>query len=200
MIIIGSGGHALCIISILRKLNKDMYIIDDNRLVGELIGGVKVIGNLKDHKKEDDEYIIAIGDNTERKKISHQFNMVRWGNAIDPSAIVDTTVSMGTGTVVMPGAVIQPYSIIGNHVIVNTNSCIDHECVIDNYSHIAPSVTLCGKVYVGECTCIYTHSTVIPNLTIGSNVVIGAHSNVIRNVPDYSHGYGNPFKIVKNRK
>ena len=38
----------------------------------------------------------------------------------------------------------------------------------------------------------------MPNVKIGSNVVIGAGSVVTRDIPDGVVAYGNPCKVIKN--
>lgn len=191
MIIIGSGGHVSVVIDILRKQNKDVVIIDDNRQVGDSVYGIPIV----DNTREDCEYVVAVGDNLTRKQIVNRFPNVKWGNVIDPSAIISPSVKLGTGNVICAGAVIQPYTVIGNHNIINTKSSVDHECSIGDFSHLAPGTTLCGNVNVGSNSFIGAGSTIIQKIRVGCNVVVGSHSNVIRDILDNTMGFGNPFKV-----
>lgn len=54
-----------------------------------------------------------------------------------------------------------------------------------------------GAIYVGDDTWIGTGVTIHPGITIGKNCIIGAMSNVTKNVPDNSLAYGNPINIVR---
>ena len=99
----------------------------------------------------------------------------------------------------MPGAIINADAVIGKHCIVNTAASIDHECVIDDYCHIAPHVTLCGQVHVGEGTLIGAGASVIPCVSIGKWCTIGAGSAVVENVLDSATVVGVPAKLLKIR-
>jgi len=48
---------------------------------------------------------------------------------ISPDAIVDQSVTIGEGTVVIPGVVINVDVFIGKNCIINTKSSIDHDCI-----------------------------------------------------------------------
>ena len=50
----------------------------------------------------------------------------------------------------------------------------------------SPSVTMCGLA-----------ETVLPGVTIGNNVVVGAGSVVSKDVPDNAVVVGNPAKIIR---
>ena len=72
---------------------------------------------------------------------------------------------------------------IGSHSSIYSNSTIDGK-------H--------GRVVIGENAKIGTHSTVMPGVTIGKNVTIGAYSFVNKNIPDGVLAYGCPAKVVNN--
>jgi serine O-acetyltransferase len=70
--------------------------------------------------------------------------------------------------------------------------------------HIFPHVTLGAstlnndKFPTVEDNCIiYTHATIIGNITIGHDSIIGAHTLVREDVPPYSFVVGNPAKITR---
>ena len=48
-----------------------------------------------------------------------------------------------------------------------------------------------SNVWVGEMV------TIVPGVIIGEGAVIGAHSNVVRNIPPYSMAVGNPARVIK---
>jgi acetyltransferase-like isoleucine patch superfamily enzyme len=52
-----------------------------------------------------------------------------------------------------------------------------------------------GKVVIGKNSCIGTHTTIFPGVTIGENVKIGAHSLVTKDVPDNTIAYGVPLML-----
>lgn len=52
-------------------------------------------------------------------------------------------------------------------------------------------------VAIGDNVWIGGSVTILPGVTIGSNVTIGAGSVVVNDIPDYSVAVGNPAKVVK---
>jgi len=199
MILIGAGGHAKVICSIIEALGQKVDIIfDDNEAVLKL-NEYDVSGPYQSSFFLDMKVIIAIGNNKIRKlmtgRIKHSF-----GKLIHPSAIIDKNVQLGDGTVIFHGAIIQRDSIIGSHGIINTRSAIDHDCKIGDYVHISPGALLCGCVSIGDGTQIGAGSTVIPGITIGKWCVIGAGAVIINDIPDYSIVVGVPGRIIKKNQ
>jgi len=173
--IYGKGGHA--------------------RMIASLIDDSYSFYNDDDFYKADPrfDWIIGVGDNSNRKKIALKLGNVDFINADLGLYVMEYEI--GTGVVIAPGAVIQNDVSIGNHVIINTSASVDHDCVIRDFVHIAPNATLCGAVEIGEGSFIGAGSVVIPGIKIGKNCVIGAGSVVVRDIPDNSKAYGNLAKL-----
>jgi len=74
---------------------------------------------------------------------------------------------------------------IGNNVQIGSHCSIYTQNTIDRKY---------GRIEIGENTCIGTHSTVLPNVKIGKNCLIGAYSLIKEDIPDYTRGFGIPFK------
>lgn len=126
-----------------------------------------------------DGSVVAIGDNTIRKREVERLTVEgwRWTFAIHPKSIV-ADVHIGEGTVIMAGAVVQPNAWIGRHVIINTGATVDHDCVIEDYAHIAPGVHLCGNVHVGEGALVGVGSCAVPGAKIPAWSLVKAGSVV----------------------
>jgi sugar O-acyltransferase (sialic acid O-acetyltransferase NeuD family) len=196
--IIGAGGHAKVVISIVRELNITIKgILDDDTLKqGLSILGVEVLGGLDIiENKNNVKAIIAIGDNDTRKRVAERFSQVHFISLIHPKAYVHPSVVLGKGSIVMAGAMIQPESIIGNHVIINTGTTIDHDCIINDYSHVAPGCHLGGDVTIGEGALAGIGSSFIQGINIGKWSVVGAGSVVIKEVDNYCLVKGIPARF-----
>jgi len=140
-----------------------------------------------------DPWVIAIGNNEDRKRIANKLKGKEFKTVIHHTAICD--VILGEGTQVLHGAVIQVGTEIGKHCIINTAASIDHDCVLEDFTFIGPSATLCGGVEIGESSFIGANATILPYIKIGKNCMIGAGSVVTKDIPDNSTAYGNPAKI-----
>ncbi|MBE9489447.1 MAG: acetyltransferase [Bacteroidetes bacterium] len=195
MILYGASGHAKVIIDICEiNKEKNLRIIDDNKEVTSLLSyPVTQIEYIKITKEK---FIISIGNNKTRKKIVNKLQS-DFGIAIHPNTIIDKTVTIGSGTVVMAGSVINSSTKIGKHCIINTSSSIDHDCIIDDFVHISPNATLCGGVVIGEGSHIGAGAIIIPSVKIGKWSTIGAGTVVIKDVPDGKTVVGNPSRTIK---
>ncbi len=127
-------------------------------------------------------------------------NNVEIATLIHPEAMISNSVTVGEGTVVMPGVVMNAGTNIGKCCIINTSCVIEHDNVIADFAHISPLVACAGDVTVGEYTHIGIGSCIIQGITIGSESIIGAGSVVVRNIGDQTLAYGNPCQVKKEIK
>ena len=207
IVIIGGGGHAKVIISILKKLNSfEIVGYTDLENKGEILG-VSYLGN-------DDilnslfsngviNAVIGLGQiksTALRRKIVDICKSIGFNfpTIISPNAIINEDVSIGNGTVVMDGVTINSGSTIGECSIVNTNASIDHDCVIGDFTHIAPGVTLSGGVNVGNDVLIGTGSNIIQQINILDNTIISAGSTIIKSISKKGIYRGNPASFIKD--
>lgn len=209
IVIIGASGHAKVVADIIlaRKsiLNEKIEIIaflDDNykKLKYKEIYGIPIIGSLNQvevFNRENCLFIIAIGNNDIRQKISKKYDKLNYYTAIHPKANIAEKVLIGAGTVIMANVVVNPYSVVGKQCILNTSSIIEHDNTLKDYVHISPNTVLCGEVSVGNCSWIGAGSVIKQKISIGKNVIIGAGTVVIRDVEDNCTVVGNPGKIIK---
>ncbi|WP_298067397.1 acetyltransferase [uncultured Cetobacterium sp.] len=207
VIVIGSGGHAKVIIDIILQRNK---ILDDNlNIIGILddkynedekieIFETPIIGKIEKMVElaEDIHYIIAIGNNSVRRKIAEKYSDKKFITLIHPKAIIGEKVKIEEGTVVMAGSIINSYTKIGKHCILNTGSIIEHDNTIEDYVHISPNATLCGGVMIKEEAWIGAGATIIQEKKIGKKVMVGAGAVVIKNLQDQIKVIGVPTKIL----
>lgn len=203
VIIIGAGGHAKVIADIIYKSGDNLIGFLDDNLANkgkEIYLGKKVIGTTKDIEIYNKNYfIIGIGNNSIRKKINNENNLKLY-TAIHPSAIIAQDVKIGTGSVIMAGVVINPGTVIGKNCIINTSSSLDHDNLLEDYVHISPGAHLAGTVSVKEGTWICTGATIINNITIAQNNIIGAGSVVIKDINEENGTYvGVPVKKLINK-
>ena len=203
VIIIGAGGHAKVIADIIYKSGDNLIGFLDDNLANrgkEIYLGKKVLGTTKDIKNYNKNYfIIGIGNNSIRKKINNENNLKLY-TAIHPSAIIAQDVKIGTGSVIMAGVVINPGTVIGKNCIINTCSSLDHDNLLEDYVHISPGAHLAGTVSVKEGTWICTGATIINNITIAQNNIIGAGSVVIKDINEENGTYvGVPVKKLINK-
>lgn len=112
--------------------------------------------------------------------------------------------------------------IIGNNVFIGSCTCVDRGALgdtiiedgvkIDNLCHIAHNIhfernvmvialsEISGGVRIGTNTYIAPSCSVLDNLTIGANCLIGIGSLVLKDIPEHSVAYGRPATVKNNQK
>jgi len=81
------------------------------------------------------------------------------------------------------GVEIQDMVQIGSHCSIYSHSTIDDKK---------------GPVILKKNSRIGTHSTIMPNVTIGENSIVAAYSFVNKNIPKNQTWGGIPAKLIKN--
>ena len=204
LIIIGAGGHARIVASILSAKNEYniLEFVDTyKKYEDEKINGVPVVqvNSIINYLKEKDidNIFLAIGDNKKRKKLYKEVkNRYNFINCIHPNAEIEKNSIIGKGVFIGSGVVIGAEVKISDNVIINNGVVISHETKIGANSHLGPGVNIAGRVNVGSDTFIGIGSSVIDNLNIGNNVVIGAGSVVINNIKDNIRPRGINKKVI----
>jgi len=206
IVIIGGGGHAKVIISILKKIDKyEIVGYTDLENKGKILG-IKYLGNdniLHElHKKKVKNAVIGLGQiksTNHRRRLSQMVKEIGFDtpNIVSPDSIINEDVVIAEGTVVMDGAIINSGSIIGKYSILNTRCSIDHDCKIGDFTHIAPGTTLSGEVTIGNNVLIGTGSNIIQQVSICDNTIIAAGSTIFETILKKGIYGGNPAKFIK---
>jgi UDP-perosamine 4-acetyltransferase len=140
---------------------------------------------------------VAVGDNALRERLGVMVSAMGFElpNAISPHAVISPSAVLGKGIAVMAGVAINAETRIGDLAIANTNSTIDHDCIIGRAAHIAPGCALAGNVTVGDRSFLGVGVCVIPHVKIGADVILGAGSVVVRDLPDRAKAVGVPARV-----
>lgn len=194
IILLGGGEHARVVLDCLLSMNYNVKGIFDPKYSNDLFG-ISQRGIYDPNFAPKAKAIVAIGDNASRKKVVKE-TLHEFTSCIHSSVIFSPKARHGHGCMILHGAIVQVQTILGDHVIVNTGAKIDHDCVIEDYVHIAPGVTLCGTVRIGEGSLVGAGSTILPGRKIGNWAVIGAGAVVTQDVPENCVVIGNPARNI----
>lgn len=208
VIIVGAGGQSRVVLGLLsHDSNITIAGIADRTetTLGQAIGGIPIIttweGLLDQRQRGIDAVVLAIGDNVEREQIYRRMLAMGYPviGARHPTAIVEHGAFVGEACVLCAGSIICADARIGDNVLINTGAIVDHECVVGSHAHICPGVRLAGRVSVGERTFLGIGSCVVDKKCIGRDVVVGAGSVVVSDLPDDVVAYGVPARVRRKR-
>lgn len=207
MLIIGAKGFAKEVLEVLMQMDYDqmIYMYDDvNRDVeGNLFGKYPILKTTDEVLKcfnDNNMFTIGIGNPILRKKLFDKFSALGGAlhSTISPKAIIGVNdIEIGQGTNLMSGSVITASIKIGVGCLINLNCTIGHDCNIGNFVEMSPGVHISGNSNIGDYSVIGTNATILPKISLGRNVVVGAGAVVTKDVPDNSLVIGMPAKVVK---
>lgn len=92
---------------------------------------------------------------------------------------------------------------------IKENALIASNVFISDHSHVFENTEMPirlqgihnkGDIKIGENSWIGNNVSILGGVTIGKNAVVGAHSVVNKDVPDYTVVAGTPAKIIKTLK
>ena len=182
--IYGAGGHGKVVFHTLNQKKQTVVGFIDDNVCGDIYN-VPIL-----QTKEIADILIpygihfAIGDNSVRSRLQSRWQSmgILAKTAVHLSAVVYPNAIVGRGCLLAAGTVIGPDVKIGQGCIINHNAIVDHDCLIDDFCHVAPGATLGGGVKLGFQCLVGAGAIILPQLTIGRNVTIGAGSVVTRDI------------------
>jgi sugar O-acyltransferase (sialic acid O-acetyltransferase NeuD family) len=183
LVIIGAGGGAKMCIDLLRNSNEYLVVglLDDNVELGKKVLDIPVIGNIQCAKQLLEfkiyDFIIAFGVLENRIKRFELYKSLkelgcRFPNIIHPNSIIENSVELGEGNVILAGANIGSSAKLGNLNYVNNNALISHDCILMDNIHIAPGAVLASSIKIESHVLIGMNSTIYYGLTIGESSTI----------------------------
>ena len=212
IVIFGSGGHARVAFSeiIRKKTYKFLGFVDEAKKKNELVlkylgknyynlGSIsKVIKNKNNFKG-----IIGVGLNFSRKKVYEEILKIdknfKFEKIISKNAVIDSSVKIGDGTLIVSGSIINIGTKIGKHCYINTACVIEHDNIFKDFSSSGPRVVTGGNVIIGEHSYIGIGAIIKEKIEIQEDTIIGANSYDNKNCAKNLIFYGSPARKIKKR-
>lgn len=200
VVIIGASGHGKVVADIIRCSGDEVLgFLDDDTTLPNTFIGLPLLGTVDSYKAYDAEFVIAIGNEKIRERITKKL-VVTWYTAIHPSAVIAESASIGEGSVVMANAVINPGSVVGKHCIINSSAVVEHDNRISDFVHVSVGAKLAGNVKIGKGTWIGIGATVSNNVNICGGCMIGAGAVVIKHIDEPGTYVGFPVWRIEMTK
>jgi acetyltransferase-like isoleucine patch superfamily enzyme len=86
---------------------------------------------------------------------------------------------------------------IEDYVTIQGFVAIGHDSFVGKWSHINAYSFMGGYAVLEEEVCLNTRATILPNVKVGNNAIIGAGSIVLKNVKENTTVFGNPAKKIE---
>jgi UDP-perosamine 4-acetyltransferase len=206
IVILGGGGHAKVLVSVIQKLPWTIVGYVDPRDGGPVLGVPHVGGDnmLPALLARHPGCAAAIGvgkvDATARRadiQAAAEALGYRFPTFVSPAAVVNAEVELGAGTVVFDGAVVNAGAITGSICVVNTNATVEHDCRFGTNVHIGPGATVSGGVTIGDDTFVGAGAVVVHGVGIAAGCLIGAGAVVTHDLAGPGTYVGAPARMIR---
>lgn len=209
VVILGSGGHAKCVIDAMRLVGKysPHCMLDLKERVGGKVLGVAITGSDFDlpayYRRGLKLCFVALGStgNPARRIVLWKLAIkagFEFPNIIHPSAVVSAHAIVGCGVYIGPGAIVNAGAVIGDGCIINSGAIVEHDCTVGEFVHIAPGAVISGGVTVGDNVHLGTGCALTHCVKIGADSIIGTGSVVVKDIPTQVVCVGNPAKYIRD--
>ena len=206
VVVIGGGGHAKVLVSVIQKLPWTIAGYVDPRDAGPLLG-VPHVG--------DDDVLVAllarypgcaaamgvgkVDATARRSRIQAAAEALgyRFPIFVSPDAVLNVEVELGAGTAVFDGAVVNPGVVTGRMCVVSTNATVEHDCRLGTNVHIGPGATVSGGVTIGDDTFVGAGAVVIHGVRIAAGCLIGAGAVVTKDLAEPGTYVGSPARRIR---
>lgn len=191
LLILGAGGHAKVVADAARAMGiAHIYFCDEG--AGQ---SLEQFAGICAHIH------VAIGDNATRdfgykRAIEEGFTPY---SVVHPTAIISPEALIGQGVYIGALCVLNPQCSISDFALINTGAIVEHDSVVGQAAFIAPGAIMCGRTGLGARSFLGTHGTMIPQTSVGDDVVIGAGSVVTRTFENDVHLVGVPARVLEKK-
>lgn len=209
LILTGAGGCMRELLWQIEEVNKQQEIwevlgyVDISDEYGTVYVGNKAYPYLGTddyllERTEETNVVICAGSSSLRRRIAEKLMMnphLQFPNLILPHTIVCEDIQMGKGNIISMDCRVSTNVTLGDFTFLNIGAVVCHDGSLGDYVTMSPDAKLAGNVMVGAGSELGIGCRVIQGIEIGKNVITGAGSVVIRNLPDNCTAVGVPAKV-----
>lgn len=112
---------------------------------------------------------------------------------VHPQAMVDPSVTLGAGSIVMAGAILDQKVSLGAANYIDIGVSIGEECSLGEGNYLANRATLAGCIGLGDSNFVGLNATLVDGIQVGDYNFINAASLVHQNV-------GSGLRVIEVRE
>lgn len=191
----------------MKKIYKNV-LIGKNAKIGDFV----IIGHPLNSNKSTPKTIIGPNSIIRSHTVIYAGNIIGRNFQTGHASFIRENNKIGNNVSIGTKAVIEHDVVIGNNVRIHSQAFIPEFSVLKDSCWIGPNVVFTNSAFpmskkskenlhgpiIGKFAKIGANSTILPNVKIGENSLVGAGSVVTKDIPKNKVAYGNPAKVVKD--
>jgi sugar O-acyltransferase (sialic acid O-acetyltransferase NeuD family) len=203
LLIAGAGGFAREVAALVDDINRSQTrwrlvgFLDRPGERGRTVRGLPVLGaGSASSLAPKTRAVIAVGEPLLKERIVGDVEQLglSFATLVHPTVLMDSSVTLGSGSIVCAGSILTVNIDVGAHVSINPGCTIGHDAVIGDYSTLAPGCHISGETTIGRSVMLGTGACMIQQTTIGDGTIVGAGAVVVRDIPSGVTAVGVPAK------
>jgi UDP-perosamine 4-acetyltransferase len=203
LVIIGSGGHACCMLDVARLVGfSAVGFIDRTQETGAFVNDLPILGGdeLLSDKAFMRDHCFAVGiGNPRARRLYGELLLHREADCpaiINPSSFVSAHASVGRGVLLMGMNAVNHGVRLDDFAALDWQVTIGHGAYLGRAVFAGPGSRVAGDVSCDEEVYLGLGCQVIEQVKIGRGSLIGAGSTVIRDIPEAVIAVGSPARVV----
>ena len=181
------------------------FCVDKRYRTREILSGLPVVDFEELEKyfpKKNNALFTAVGyKNMRAKKMMYErasASGYHIATYISKSATIDSSNKIGENCMILPGCILEPFSSVESNTFLNTGVTVCHHSTIGSHSFMAARSLVGGYSSVGENSFIGFQATVLQQLKLAPETLIGAGSIMMCNSTQSTMYVGIPAKAIKS--
>ncbi|MBC8084313.1 MAG: acetyltransferase, partial [Hymenobacter sp.] len=107
---------------------------------------------------------------------------------------------LGAGCLISQSCILTTNIVLGRHVLLNLGCTIGHDAVLEDFCSLMPHANVGGAAHLETGVYLGTNATVINQVRVGANTIIGAGAVAVRDLPANCTAVGIPAKSINNEQ
>jgi sugar O-acyltransferase (sialic acid O-acetyltransferase NeuD family) len=206
VVIVGAGGFAREVECLLPEFMHDTtfqlkgFLGKDQGVDSEIDISDRLLGDPESYRpSKNDRFVLAIGNMEARRRTvaAIQDKQGKFLTLVHPKAFVAKTAKLDEGVLVYPFATVSNNAKLACGVKLNYYASVGHDTQLGRYCLLAPYATVNGFAVLEDEVYLSTHSTVAPQVRVGSRSKLSANSAAMKDVPANQLVFGVPGRVVR---
>ncbi|GGG52927.1 acetyltransferase [Hymenobacter glacieicola] len=207
--IVGAGGLGREVLVLARQINaavprwRLIGFFDDRAPATPSVHGLPYLGTIAALNAEPEplQVVVAVGNSRSRAAVVARLTSptLTFPTLIHPGVALEAEqqVQVGAGCIISQGCILTCDIVLGRHVLLNLGCTVGHDAVMEDFCSLMPHANVGGEAHLATGVYLGTNATVINQVRVGNNAIIGAGAVAVRDVPGNCTAVGVPAQVIK---